>query len=78
MRHSGQTRSIVGTRYEGTTENPDASTTMAFETWKAIQSGELNRVEAFMGGLIQIEGDVTLLMQLEDMLNRFSSPPPED
>lgn len=64
-----------GTRYEGITENADASTTMSFETWKAIQSGELNRVEAFMSGLIQVEGDVTLLMQLEDMLNRFSQGP---
>ena len=78
MRRSGQTCSIADTSYEGTTGNPDASTTIAFETWKAIQSGELNRVEAFMGGLIQVAGDVTLLMQLEDTLNRFSSPPPED
>ena len=67
----------TGTRYEGNAGNPDATTTMAFETWKSIQSGELNRVEAFMGGLIQVDGDVTLLMQLEDMLNRFAGTPPQ-
>jgi len=67
----------VGTRHEGTTDNPDAMTTMSFETWKGIQSGELNRVEAFMGGLIQVEGDVTLLMQFEDMLNRLGGSAPE-
>jgi aminoglycoside phosphotransferase (APT) family kinase protein len=66
----------VGTRYDGTADNPDATTTMSFETWKGLQNGDLNKVEAFMGGLIGVEGDVTLLMQFEDMLNRLGGPPP--
>jgi aminoglycoside phosphotransferase (APT) family kinase protein len=67
-----------GTRHEGTAADPEAATTMSLETWQKIQSGELNRVEAFMGGLIQVEGDMTLLMQLEDTLNRFAGPPPQN
>ena len=66
----------VGTRCEGTADNPDATTTMSRETYEALQNGDMNRVEAFMGGLIGVEGDVTLLMQFEDMLGKFGGPPP--
>ena len=63
-----------GTRYEGTVENPEATLTAAAEDWKAIQSGELDRVQAYMSGKLKMEGDVTLLMQLEDMITKLSRP----
>jgi len=66
----------VGRRCEGTAECPDASTTMSLETYLALQNGDMNKVEAFMGGLIEVKGDVTLLMQYEDMLGEFGGPPP--
>jgi len=63
-----------GTRYEGIVENPDATCTASAEDWAAIQSGELDRVQAFMGGKLKIEGDMTLMLQLEDMISKLSRP----
>ena len=63
-----------GTRYEGTVENPEATLTAAADDWKAIQGGELDRVQAYMSGKLKMEGDVTLLMQLEDMITKLSRP----
>ncbi len=61
-----------GTRHAGTVANPDTTLTVAAADWAAIQSGELNRTEAFLGGRMKIEGDVTLLLQLEDMISKLS------
>jgi aminoglycoside phosphotransferase (APT) family kinase protein len=61
-----------GTRHPGRTENPDATLTAAAADWEAIQDGRLNRTEAFLGGKIRVEGDMTLLMQLEDMISRLA------
>lgn len=63
-----------GTRHEGTVENPDATLTASAEDWKAIQSGELDRIQAFMSGKMKIEGDTTLMLQLEDMISKLSRP----
>jgi len=68
----------VGARHEGTADNPDAVITMSFETDEALRNGDMNKVEAFMGGLLAVEGDMWLLMQLEDMLGEFGGPPPGD
>jgi putative sterol carrier protein len=62
----------VGTRHEGTVENPDATLTVTAEDWDAVQKGELDRVQAFMSGKLKIEGDLTLMMQLEDTISRLS------
>jgi aminoglycoside phosphotransferase (APT) family kinase protein len=61
-----------GTRHPGTVANPDTTVTVAAADWHAIQTGQLNRTEAFLGGKLRIEGDITLLMQLEDMISRLS------
>jgi putative sterol carrier protein len=61
-----------GTRHAGTVENPDVVFTTAAADWNAIQSGELNRTEAFLGGRIKIEGDITLMLQLEDLISKLS------
>jgi len=66
----------VGTRHEGTADNPDAVITMSLETHEALQNGDMNKMEAFMGGLIAVEGDTFLLLQLEGMLDEFGGPPP--
>jgi hypothetical protein len=52
----------------GPGEIPSEATTsvsLRSEDADAMASGELNPLEAFMGGRIQIAGDVTLLMQLQ-------------
>ncbi len=61
-----------GTRYEGSVQNPDVTLTASVADWEAIQKGELDRTQAYLGGKLVIEGDLTLLMQMEDMISRLS------
>src|SRR4029077_270713 len=64
------------TRHDGTAAGPDvhlhAAPAAAADVpvhaaaadWHAIQSGDLDRVQAFLGGKLRVEGDLSLLMQL--------------
>ena len=61
-----------GSRHQGNAENPDVTLTVEAADWQAIQSGELNRTQAFLGGKLKIEGDVTLLLQLEEIISKLS------
>ncbi len=63
----------TGARHDGTAPHPDVVFTMAAADWAALQRGELNRTEAFLGGKIVIEGDMTLLLQLEELLSRLNA-----
>jgi aminoglycoside phosphotransferase (APT) family kinase protein/putative sterol carrier protein len=63
-----------GMRHEGTVENPNATLTVSVEDWTAIQKGELDRLHAWTSGKLKIEGDMTLLLQLEDIISKFSQP----
>lgn len=60
-----------GTRYPGVVENPDVTVTASAADWRAIRSGEIDRTQAFLGGKLKIEGDLTLLMQLEEVITRL-------
>ena len=62
----------AASRHEGTTDNPNATVTASAEDWDAIQKGELDRVQAFMSGKLKTEGDLTLMLQLEDTISRLS------
>ncbi|MFA5367310.1 MAG: SCP2 sterol-binding domain-containing protein, partial [Dehalococcoidia bacterium] len=64
----------AGRRYEGTVEDmtPSATVTATAQDWDDIQSGKLDRVQAFMGGKLKVEGDLSLMLQLEDMISRLS------
>jgi aminoglycoside phosphotransferase (APT) family kinase protein len=61
-----------GSRHAGRIDNPDVTLTVDADDWRAIQSGELNRTQAFLGGKLKIEGEVTLLMQLEEMISKLT------
>ena len=61
-----------GTRYDGTIENPNCTITVSVEDWKAIQSGELNRLDAWSTGRLVTDGDLGLLALLEDMMAEFT------
>ncbi|MFO8102428.1 MAG: phosphotransferase [Dehalococcoidia bacterium] len=61
-----------GSRHEGEAENPDCIITVSVEDWKAIQSGELNRLEAWSSGRLVTDGDLGLLALLEDMMREFT------
>ena len=61
-----------GARHEGTVENPNTTLTVSAEDWAAIQRGEMDRLHAWTSGKLKIEGDMTLLLQLEDMISKLS------
>ena len=62
---------------QGTTENfltrepnPNAVATISLDgaDWSALVSGELDPMQAFMGGKIKIDGDMTAAMKLPGLL----------
>ena len=61
-------------RKDGQTKEFNVKLTAAAEHWYAIQEGSLDRVQAFMQGLMKIEGDMSLLMQLEETITRLTPP----
>jgi len=56
------------TRYEGTVENPNCTITVSLEDWQAIQSGELNRLDAWSSGRLLTDGDLGVMTLLEDVI----------
>ncbi len=62
-----------GSRHEGTVAQPDCTMTVAATDWAAIQRGEMDRLHAWTGGLLKVDGDMTLLLQLEDLISKMSA-----
>jgi putative sterol carrier protein len=62
----------TGTRYEGVADRADCTIRVSVEDWKAIQSGELNQLDAWSTGKLVAEGHLGLLSLLEDMMAKFS------
>ena len=56
----------------GAIADPDTTLTVAAADWLAIQTGELNRTDAFLSGKLKIDGDPTLLMQLEGAIAKLT------
>jgi putative sterol carrier protein len=54
-------------------ENPSCTIKASLEDWRAIQSGQLNRLEAWSTGRLVTEGDHGLLSLLEDAVAKYSS-----
>jgi aminoglycoside phosphotransferase (APT) family kinase protein/putative sterol carrier protein len=65
-------RKGTATRHEGTVENPNCTLTVSAADWVAIQSGELDRFNAWTSGKLKIDGDMTLMLQLEDAISRLT------
>ena len=63
-----------GTRYDGCVDNPTCTLIISAEDWAAIQRGELERSQAWMSGKLKIEGDMTMLLQLEETISKFTHP----
>jgi aminoglycoside phosphotransferase (APT) family kinase protein len=64
-----------GRRVEGCAADPVVTLTAAADDWTAIQEGRLDRMQAFMQGKMKIEGDMSLLMQLEEQISKFARGP---
>ena len=54
---------------EGTLDDPGATISVSAEDWVAMINGELNPMQAFMSGKIKIDGDMTLAMSLQNVMN---------
>ena len=54
-----------------TTANPEAGATIHVDSadWIAMTTGELDPMQAFMGGKVRIEGDMSLAMSLQSVMN---------
>jgi aminoglycoside phosphotransferase (APT) family kinase protein len=60
-------------RHEGLAENPNVTLSASAADWGAIQRGEMDRIQAWMGGKLTIDGDMALLLQMEDAIARLDS-----
>ena len=62
----GKTSDFVG---QGTHASPGATITVSAEDWLGMLNGSLNPMQAFMSGKIKIDGDMTLAMSLQQVMN---------
>ena len=58
-------------RHEGVAPNPSCTLTASAADWAAIQRGELDRFNAWTGGKLKIDGDMTLMLQLEEAISKL-------
>ncbi|MBW2687649.1 MAG: SCP2 sterol-binding domain-containing protein [Deltaproteobacteria bacterium] len=54
---------------KGTHDSPGATITVSSEDWLGMLNGSLNPMQAFMSGKIKIDGDMTLAMSLQQVMN---------
>ena len=54
---------------KGSIEDATATVSMSAEDFKDLTSGNLNPVMAFMSGKIKVDGDMSTVMQLQQVLS---------
>ncbi len=54
---------------EGKHDSPGATVTVSSEDWLGMLNGSVNPMQAFMSGKIKIDGDMTLAMSLQQVMN---------
>lgn len=60
------------TKFEGRAPSPNCTLIVSAEDWGKMQRGELERFKAWTDGKLKIEGDMSLLLQLEDTISKFT------
>jgi putative sterol carrier protein len=65
-------RGADASRHAGVVDDPDATLEADVADWHAVQSGDLDRLQAFMDGKLKISGDLTLFMLHETTITRLS------
>jgi aminoglycoside phosphotransferase (APT) family kinase protein/putative sterol carrier protein len=60
------------TRHEGVIDTPACTVRASARDWDALQTGELNQIEAWKTGRLIIDGDLKVMMQLKDEISRLS------
>lgn len=54
---------------QGAAENPTATITIASEDLTALTAGQLNPMAAFMQGKIKVQGDMGVVMKMQNLLS---------
>jgi len=55
--------------YKGIHQNPSITIISPLDLWKKISGGEIDGAKAFMDGLYKIEGDMSLLLKLDQIFS---------
>lgn len=58
---------------EGPSDDAGAKISVSAADWMAMVNGTLNPMQAFMGGQIKIDGDMTLAMSLQNVMALVNS-----
>jgi len=56
----------------GWTKSRHCTLTASAADWVSIQRGELDRFNAWTGGKLKTDGDMTLMLQLEEAISKLS------
>lgn len=62
----------TGTRVDGRAGAANVTVTADAADWHALQRGELDRAQAFLSGRLKIDGDISIMMQLEPMISALA------
>ncbi len=60
------------TKFDGCVKHPNCAMIVSVEDWTKMQRGELEKFKAWTDGKLKIEGDMSLLMQLEDTISKYT------
>ena len=60
------------TRHEGIIDTPACTVRATVQDWNALQTGELNQIEAWKTGRLVVDGDLKVMIQLKDEITRLS------
>ena len=54
---------------EGSHDSPTVTMSMSSETWLAIVNNELNGIQAFMSGKLNVSGDIMLAQRIPELFS---------
>ena len=52
---------------------PDVTITLSLDDMNSLFTGEMSAFNAYMGGLLQVDGDLRAAMGLQDLFNRIQT-----
>lgn len=62
----------VATRHEGSIDGAICTVRATADDWRALQTGELNQLDAWSTGRLVVDGDLNVMIQLKDDIRRLS------
>lgn len=60
-------------RHEGSVEKPSCRVRASADDWRALQTGELNQIEAWKTGRLVVDGDLNVMIRLKEDIARLQS-----